>query len=187
MRIKWTLRLVTGTVSRERDVQSVNTTVYGTTSGDAMVGVHTTHSKQLWVQTADGRLISALLNNSEKVSAAPGDRVRVVFADPGGHVVGLANETLQTSWTWKYPSKSGFLALLAPLLFLGLLIVGLIALWRGNLSPAVICLSIVAYVYLVPLGHNRRRVRELHRERQEMLSAPNEATAANPGHEAAPC
>lgn len=187
MRIKWTLRLAIGTVARERDAASVNTTVYGSTASDAMTSARTTHSKQLWVETDDGSVISAHLRNSEHVSAAPGDRVRIVFADPGGHVVGLANETLQTSWTWNYPSKSGFLALLAPLLFLGLLIAGLIALWRGNLATAVICLSIVAYVCLVPLGHNRRRVRELHRERQEMLSARNEVTAANPGREAAPC
>ena len=171
MRIKWTLRLVTGTVVREKDHASVNTTIYGTSSQDAALSASTVHGKELWIETDDGKVVSAKLNGTERVSASPGDRVRVVFADPGAHVVGLTNETLQTTWKWKYPFKSGCLPLLAPLFFLSLLLVGLFALWRGHFTVAAISLAIVAYIFVVPLGHNRRKVRELHRLREEMLSS----------------
>ena len=170
MVIKWTLRLVTGIVAREKDTATVQTTAYGTTSADAMVSARTVHSKQLWVQSDDGKMVTAQLQGTQNVSASPGDRVRVVFADPGGHVVGLNNETLETTWTWKYPSNSGCLALIAALSFFAMPIAGLVALWRGSLLIGAALLAVTAFIVIVPLGRNRRKVRNLHRQRQEMLS-----------------
>jgi hypothetical protein len=177
MMTKWTLRLVTGTVVREKDSASVNTTIYGSSSSDAMASAQTTHSKQLWVDRGHGDVVSAHLDGTKNVSASPGDRVRIVFADPGAHVVGLTNETLQTTWKWKYPSKPGGFALLATLAIFAMPLFGLIALWRGNYAVGLTLLAITAFVIAVPLGLNRRRIRELHRQRDEMLSAVTAATS----------
>jgi hypothetical protein len=135
-----------------------------------MVGVQTTHSMQIWVQTDSGNISSALIKNSKNVSASPGDSVRIVFADPGAHVVGLRNETLQTTWKWSYPSNSGGLALLAALSFFAMPIFGMIALWRANYVVGIVLLAITAFIVVVPLGRNRQKIRELHSERDRMLS-----------------
>lgn len=172
MTINWTLRLVTGTVAREKDTASVNTTVYGTTAGDTTISARTAHSKQIWIESDAGQMVPAKLAHTENVSASPGDRVRVVFADPGGHVVGLRNETLQTTWKWKYPPTSSSTQLIMLLALLGLSIAGLVFLWRGDLLPAALSLSVVAYIVVVPLGRNRQRIRRLHNEREAMLNRP---------------
>jgi hypothetical protein len=171
VKIKWSLRLVTGAVVREKDHTSVETTVYGTTSSDAAMGATTKHGKQLWVQTDAGEVVTARLDNTKDISASPGDRVRIVFADPGAHVVGLTNETLHTTWKWKYPSNSGWLALIAALAFFAMPIAGLIALWQGSLLAGIVLLTLTAFIVAVPLGNNRRKIRDLHRERDAMLSA----------------
>ena len=170
MKINWTLRLVQGVVTRGKDSASVNTTVYGSTASDAMVGVQTTHSMQIWVETDGGNIASAFIRDSRNVSASPGDSVRIVFADPGAHVVGLRNETLQTTWKWKYPSNSGCFALLAALSFFAMPILGIIALWRAHYVVGIVLLAITAFIVAVPLGRNREKIRELHSERDRMLS-----------------
>lgn len=170
MLIPWKLRLVKGVVARAKDSASVNTTVYGSTSSDAMVASQTSHTMQIWVETDNQDVTSAHIKGSINVSVSPGDRVRVVLADPGAHVVGLNNETLQTTWKWKYPSKSGGFALLAAACFFAMPIIGLIALWRANYVIGIGLLAITAFIVAVPLGRNRQTVRELHAERDRMLS-----------------
>ena len=170
MKIKWTLRLVQGVVTRGKDSASVSTTVYGSTASNAAVSLHTTHSMQIWVETEGGNIASALIRDSKNVSASPGDSVRIVFADPGAHVVGLKNETLQTTWKWEYPSNSGWFALLAALSFFAMPIFGMIALWRANYVVGIVLLAVTAFIVAVPLGRNRQKIRELHSERDRMLS-----------------
>ncbi len=170
MSINWTLRLLTGTVVREKDSATVKTTLYGSGNDGAFASADTEHTKQIWVDPGDGSIVSVQLKGTQNVSASPGDRVRVVFADPGSHVVGLRNENLQTSWEWKFPSNSGCLALLAALALFALPVSGLIALWREDYLVGLALLALFALIALVPMPNRRRRIAELRNARARMLS-----------------
>lgn len=167
MGIPWTLRLITGVVARGKDTVTHETVAYG--GSNQAIATSTRHAMTLWVDTDDGQVVSANLDNTQTVTATSGDRVRIVFADPGAHVVGMANETLGQTWHWKFPSP-GSAPLIAALALLILAAAAVGFLLNGNIAVALLLSAIVAYIVIVPLGRNRQSIRALQEERSRMLA-----------------
>lgn len=169
-RMSFHLRVVEGVVIDENPTATITYTVYNRYGSST-----TQHSNVLFIQSRDGGVAKAFIENSSKVSAKVGHLVRIVFVEPGNYLVGLRNETLNHWWTWKPRADMSTLdgwrkaGCLWPTVLVTIAILQLLA---GMWQPALAFFTGGVLIALVGNAPARRRMKESLAERDRLMRAP---------------